>query len=875
MIERYTLKNGIPVFVVENPAAPVVTIQAWINRGSAYETDKVAGISHFLEHSLFKGTRKRKVGEIALEVESCGGEINAFTSFEETVYYTTLGSRFLEKGLDIICDAIQNPSFDPDEMVREREVILEEIKRAQDSPSRIVSYNLWKTLFPQSPYGRPVLGFESSVKKIDHKVLRNYFENHYHAGSTALFIVGDIRPKEVLDLCQKKLGKMKTKKNISIPKVPQYLNSSKPKIVLAEKDIKECSIQIAWPTPPLAHEDIPTLDVLCTALGQGESSPLYQHLVKDTQVALDVSMGLVATARCGMAVLGLQVVPSMFQRAIEESFQLLEKITHRGIPGADVEKVKSALESEAVASKETVEGYARRLGYYTVQFGDPSFEKKYLDALLAVQPSDCSKKLMSILTKKPVLSAVHPLGFSVDTSSLLKILSTSPKKAPVLKEKAPEPVLSKKSSVRFVEKHISHLPIVSVKMIFPGGSREEKPNQLGLGTLLQRVWTSGTRHFNSQQISYVLDSLGASIHSFVGRHTMGLSLEFLAKQWPSVKPLLTDILLCPTFPETEFQIEKEILLQDIRTERDMPGQLCQINFMKMLYGEHPYGRSGLGTENTVKALTPQDLKGFYQDYVHQSGVVVSTVGNFEKNRWESEISELLQQLPVNGKTASKGQTIQAPRNLSISLEKKVPLQQSHLLIGFLGPSLHDSERFALKMLHSALAGQGGRLFLELRDRQSLAYTVAPIQSESPEGGMFGVYIGCSPEKLSVAVHGIRKELEKVIESTLSTKELSRAKQYWLGRIALDMQRFSSQAMMFGLDEMYGLGFDFSLKLAEKVKSLSLEDVRSTAEKYLNLEKAVISVVHNQDMEKTFIEHAWQGHSPLPSARSNQRTEHSL
>jgi len=112
MIERYTLKNGIPVFVVENPAAPVVTVQAWISRGSAYETDKVAGISHFLEHSLFKGTRKRKVGEIALEVESCGGEINAFTSFEETVYYTTLGSRFLEKGLDIICDAIQNPSFE-------------------------------------------------------------------------------------------------------------------------------------------------------------------------------------------------------------------------------------------------------------------------------------------------------------------------------------------------------------------------------------------------------------------------------------------------------------------------------------------------------------------------------------------------------------------------------------------------------------------------------------------------------------------------------------------------------------------------------------------------------------------------------------------
>jgi zinc protease len=118
MIERYTLKNGIPVFVVENHASPVVTVQAWISRGSVYETEKLAGISHFLEHSLFKGTKNRNVGEIALEIETCGGEINAFTSFEETVYYTTLGSRYFEKGMDIIADAVQNPTFDPEEMLR-------------------------------------------------------------------------------------------------------------------------------------------------------------------------------------------------------------------------------------------------------------------------------------------------------------------------------------------------------------------------------------------------------------------------------------------------------------------------------------------------------------------------------------------------------------------------------------------------------------------------------------------------------------------------------------------------------------------------------------------------------------------------------------
>ena len=857
MIERYTLKNGIPVFVIENHAAPVVTVQAWVSRGSAYETEKLAGISHFLEHSLFKGTKNRKVGEIALEVERCGGEINAFTSFEETVYYTTLGSRYVEEGLDIICDAIQNPTFDPEEMLREREVILEEIKRSQDSPYRTLSHNLWKTMFEGSPYGRPILGFESTVRAIDHKVLKTYFQANYHAGSIALFVVGDVNTQKVRELAQKKLSRIPKKRSAAIPKMPSY-SKKKAQVIFAEKDLNECAIQIAWPTPALSDPSVPALDVLCTALGQGESSALYQYLVKDMKLALDVNMGLVATARCGMAVVGMQVVPAQFQAAIEATLSFLSKISQIGIAETELERVKSGLEAEVIAGKETVEGYARRLGYYTIQFGDPNAEQKYLNSILAVQAPQCTEALQSLLKLKPVLSAVHPMGFDPQAKTIQEVLNRSYAKPALRQEKKPEVTLVKKSSVRFVEKWMDHLPIVSMRLIFPGGYREEKPNQLGVGSLLQRIWTSGTRHYHSKQIAYALDSLGASISAYVGRHTLGLSVEFLSKQWPQVKPLLTDILLAPTFPDSEFELERDIQLQDIRSERDLPGALCQMNFAKSLFGDHPYGRSHLGTEATVKQLTAQDVRGFYRDLVHQSGVVISTVGNFPKGSWENELSGLIQQLPQGGKQLSQPMPIRKHEALTIAFEKKQPLQQSHLMIGFLGPNISHSDRFALKLLHSCLAGQGGRLFLELRDKQSLAYTVAPLQSENPEAGMFGVYIGCSPEKVPVALHGIRRELERVIERPMTQKELLRAKQYWLGRIALDMQRFSSQSMLFGLDEMYGLGFDFSLKLAEHIKALSAEDIRRTAEKYLTLDSAVISMVHNQEFEQSFIEHAWAG-----------------
>ncbi|MFM8312867.1 MAG: M16 family metallopeptidase, partial [Deltaproteobacteria bacterium] len=396
MIAKYTLKNGIPVFIVETHASPVVTIQAWINRGSVYETEKEAGISHFLEHSLFKGTRRRKVGQIASEIESRGGDINAFTSFEETCYYTTLASRYFSEGLDIIADAVQNPLFDAEEMAREKEVILEEIKRAYDSPHKTLSMNLWKEAFAGTPYSRPVLGYEATVRNINHKTLRTYFEKHYHAGSLSLFIVGDIDKTKALDLVKRQFSKMKSQKQHSIPKlVPTPFKN--PKVIAVAKDVQESHVQLAWLAPSVTDSLIPAFDVMCSSIGQGESSGLFQRLVKEKKLAMDAQMGLVATARGGLATTGLSIAPENLDSALKETLDYLEEKANNGIEESELERVKSSLESEVISGKETVEGYARRLGYYFVQFGDPDYERKYLDSVLAVNKEQAIAALNQIL----------------------------------------------------------------------------------------------------------------------------------------------------------------------------------------------------------------------------------------------------------------------------------------------------------------------------------------------------------------------------------------------------------------------------------------------------------------------------------------------
>ncbi len=855
MIAKYTLKNGIPVFIVETHASPVVSIQAWVNRGSVYESEKEAGISHFLEHALFKGTKKRGVGQIASEIESRGGDINAFTSFEETCYYTTIASRYFAEGVDIIADAVQNPLFDAEEMAREKEVILEEIKRAYDSPYKVLSMNLWKESFAGTPYSRPVLGYESTVKNINHKSLKAYFDKHYHAGTLSLFIVGDIAKEKAFELVKSQFSKLKAQKPRNIPNlVPKPFRS--PKVVAVGKDVQESHLQLAWLAPSVTDLRVPAFDVMCTSIGQGESSRLYQHLVKNKKIALDCSMGLVATAKGGLATTGLSVIPENLESALIETLDFLEKTASEGIEDSELERVKSSLEAEVVSGKETVEGYARRLGYYFIQFGDPDYERKYLEAVLAVDKDQATQTLNQILNSKPILSMIHPKDQSVETKTLRSILDRKRKKIGSRVSEQVKLELKKKNSIRFVEKIVTSLPIVSMKIIFPGGSREENKDNLGVGQLFQRLWASGTPSFSSVQIAHTLESLGASIDAFSGKHTLGLSVEFLSKHWPIVKPLLTDILLNPTFPKHEFETEKNILLREIKAERDFPGAVCQLNLMKSIYGSHPYGRSSLGTEQSISKLTPKDLKDYYLRFVHKQNAIISTVGAFQKNVWESEIQNILEKLPENGHAPQTKLTIESKNKLQIVTEKKTPLFQSHLLIGFLTNDIHDPDRYAMKILSSCLAGQGGRLFLELRDKQSLAYTVSPMNSDTPEKGFFGFYIGCSPEKLFTAIQGMRRELDKVLNETISSKELERAKQFWIGRFELDLQRFSSQAIVYGLDEMYGLGYDHALKVSEKIRSVTREQIQKAAQRFLKPEHATLSVVHPEELDKSIVERAW-------------------
>ena len=185
------------VILIPSTKSPVVSVQAWIGTGSADETESESGITHFIEHLLFKGTKKYSLGEIASIVESSGGELNAYTSFDHTVYYVTIASEYQDVALDVIKEMIIHPSFNQEDIDAEREVVIEEIKRSTGSPSSVASDLIFSSMFKTHPYSRPILGKASNIKKFSREKIVSYYKDHYSALNITLVISGDFESSKM------------------------------------------------------------------------------------------------------------------------------------------------------------------------------------------------------------------------------------------------------------------------------------------------------------------------------------------------------------------------------------------------------------------------------------------------------------------------------------------------------------------------------------------------------------------------------------------------------------------------------------------------------------------------------------------------------
>jgi zinc protease len=380
-----------------------------------------------------------------------------------------------------------------------------------------------------------------------------------------------------------------------------------------------------------------------------------------------------------------------------------------------------------------------------------------------------------------------------------------------------------------------------MRAVFPGGLRYETAENNGLTTLLSRCLTRGTPTHDAEEISHLVDAFTGALSGMGGRNTVGLRGEFLSRHFQPAFHLFADSLLHPLFPEAEVARERALLVQDIVTREDKPSGVAFDLFNRTLFQTHPYRMPTLGEQASVERLGPEALRAYHAAHMDPSQLTLCVVGDVRADEVFALAHEAF--------GTSRGQAQpppevkpEPPPESARTAKRELARAQAHLVMGFQGVRMEDPRRYVLEVLSTVLSGQGGRLFVELRDKRSMAYSISSFCVEGVDPGYFAVYMGTSPEKLEAALAGIREQLTRVRDEPIPEAELARARQHLIGTHEIGLQRNGSRAALIALDACYGLGRENFLRYSERVAAVTAEDVRAVAREIIDLERCALALV---------------------------------
>ena len=847
--KKFKLDNGFTVILKEDNSAPVAAIQVWVKTGSANETEEEAGITHLIEHMIFKGTPSKKTGEIARTIEVSGGHINAYTSFDRTVYFVEIASAQFVTGLDVLLDAVQHSLFDKKELEREKEVVLEEYRRSLDIPERQLGWAIMELSYKNHPYRRPIIGYEKTIRSFDREAILNYMDKWYTPANMVLVAVGDFDTEEALKTV-KALVRDFPQRTGKTPFRPEEPPQTALRKIIKKDRVQQVYLNMVWHIPSVTHKDMYPLDILETILGHGKSSRLYSRLKMKANLVYGVSAGAYALADPGLFSLDATLSPDKLDPALEAIGNEISTITRERVAESELTRAMTIAEAQFVFDMEDMAGQARTLAFFQTMTGDMHNADHYLTNLKKVTSDDVARVARDYLRPENLsIGVMAPEGteIALDESVITSLFTQtdqadSPKGVESPKGEKDTAMVVLPNGMRLIIKENHRLPEVSIVGVFLGGTRLEKPGKWGISNFVANMLTRGTKERTAQEIATTVESWAGSLNGFSGRNSIGVSAKFLSRDLYAGLELLTDVVLNPDFPQSEIDKVRVDVLAAIKAKKDRPtAQLFEL-FYKTLYPNYPYGHPRTGTTETIQSINRSDLEKWYKSFIAiPSNFVLTVVGDLKKDQLIPYVKTLFGTFPPSGHKLP-GVAPEPPLAKFREAHLNRPGAQTHLVVGYLGADLKSKDNPPMALIKTALAGQGGRLFTQLRDKQSLAYAITAFRSPGLDTGVFGAYIACDPSKTAVATEAIFEELDKMREKGLNKKELEGAKSYLLGNLQIGLQTNGSQAMQMALDELYGLGYNNLPKFIRDIKAVTLDEIKDAAQKILIPGKYVLVTV---------------------------------
>lgn len=838
--QMYKLDNGQTVVVQEVKNNPIVTIDTWIKTGSIDEEDSNNGVAHFLEHLFFKGTKTHEPGEFDKILETKGAITNAATSKDFTHYYITIPSKDFDLAMDLHGDMILHPLIPRKEMEKERKVVLEEISKDLNSPTKIMQDNLNSMLYTTHPYKRKVIGRSDVIETITRDQVLSFYNKNYSPSNMVTVIIGDVDANHAIEKTKEAFNAEYKKQTKTIYTKEAPLTKQQKKVEYL--DTESGYMVIGFRGTPIDDKDSYALDVLATILGDGRSSVLNQVLKEKKRIAFSVDAGNSTFRDDGIFYISANYEPTKCKIVEDTIFNEIEKIQKNGVTDDQLKLAKNIIERSTYYSRESITNIATEIGYTMALTNDIKFYDTYLDNIKNVSKEDVKKVAEKYLgINRSAVSIVLPK--SAKEVPVASLTQQAPATAELVSENAQTQKykLSDGATMLYTPNNVND--IIAISIYAKGGQLAEQ--KAGTANLTATAMMRGTKNYTSLELSQVLEDNGIKIQPSASADAFVINVLTTKDEYDKTLELLNEVVNNATFEDYEIDKVKTEKLNTIKRNKDIPLQRAIEEYRDLIYQNSPYSISSKILEKNIPNITKEDIINYYNSIFAPKNLVISINGNIDKNKTIQDLNNIFKP-KENTKNFdfaqynSKIPTVTTPRQ---TIQKVPATETAWILLGWQTNGVLNEKDYATLQVIDSLLGSGmsSRLFKDLREQEGLAYQLGSGYSPNVLRGSFLLYIGTNPQTLDKAKSGLFAEITRLKTEYVGDKELQDAKEKLLGNYVIGLETNLDKASNIGWYEASTRGYEFKDKYEKLINSVTDSDIIEIANKYFT-DDYILSIV---------------------------------
>lgn len=838
--QMYKLDNGQTVVVQEVKNNPIVTIDTWIKTGSIDEEDSNNGVAHFLEHLFFKGTKTHEPGEFDKILETKGAITNAATSKDFTHYYITIPSKDFDLAMDLHGDMILHPLIPRKEMEKERKVVLEEISKDLNSPTKIMQDNLNSMLYTTHPYKRKVIGRSDVIETITRDQVLSFYNKNYSPSNMVTVIIGDVDANHAIEKTKEAFNAEYKKQTKTIYTKEAPLTKQQKKVEYL--DTESGYMVIGFRGTPIDDKDSYALDVLATILGDGRSSVLNQVLKEKKRIAFSVDAGNSTFRDDGIFYISANYEPTKCKIVQDTIFNEIEKIQKNGVTDDQLKLAKNIIERSTYYSRESITNIATEIGYTMALTNDIKFYDTYLDNIKNVSKEDVKKVAEKYLgINRSAVSIVLPK--SAKEVPVASLTQQAPATAELVSENAQTQKykLSDGATMLYTPNNVND--IIAISIYAKGGQLAEQ--KAGTANLTATAMMRGTKNYTSLELSQVLEDNGIKIQPSASADAFVINVLTTKDEYDKTLELLNEVVNNATFEDYEIDKVKTEKLNTIKRNKDVSLQRAIEEYRDLIYQNSPYSISSKILEKNIPNITKEDIINYYNSIFAPKNLVISINGNIDKDKTIQDLNNIFKP-KENTKNFdfaqynSKIPTVTTPRQ---TIQKVPTTETAWILLGWQTNGVLNEKDYATLQVIDSLLGSGmsSRLFKDLREQEGLAYQLGSGYSPNVLRGSFLLYIGTNPQTLDKAKSGLFAEITRLKTEYVGDKELQDAKEKLLGNYVIGLETNLDKASNIGWYEASTRGYEFKDKYEKLINSVTDSDIIEIANKYFT-DDYILSIV---------------------------------